>query len=99
VTTYTLTGDLGDLIGVPLEFPSGQPVRAFLLPDGALDIVDGEIRLGSVELTVDSSGVFTQTDVPRGDHRVQVLHFDPEQRQPKTTLLAATVAGDTTLTV
>lgn len=99
MTTYTLTGDLGDLIGQPLGFPNGQAVRAFLLPEAMLNIIDGEIRIGSIELTLDSGGAFTQTDVPRGDHRIQVLHFDPEQRQPVTTLIPASVAGDTTLTI
>lgn len=93
----TLSGDLGDLVGGDLVFPNGQPARAFLVPEAAYTIVDDELRIGGVELTLDEDGAFSQSGVPEGDHQVLVLYFDPDKRQPASVTIPASVTGDTVL--
>lgn len=66
VTTYTLTGDFGDLIGANVD---PQKIRAWVktnLPRGSapVDTSTGDVYLGDLEITVASDGTFTVTSLP-----------------------------------
>lgn len=80
MATYTLTGDLGGLVGSPLTSPNGALPRVYLIPSGPI-VVGAEVRVGSIELTLDVNGVFTQTGVPEGAHRVMVHYYNPSSGQ------------------
>ncbi len=95
----TLSGDLGDLTAQPLTFPNGRPARAWLLPELGYTIVGDELRVGGIELTLDAASAFSQAGVPNGSHRVLVLYYNQEHREPTTVTIPVTVAGDTVLSV
>ena len=45
----TLSGDLGDLLGLPLTFPNGNGPRAYLTPALGYATEGSQLRVGSVE--------------------------------------------------
>jgi hypothetical protein len=95
----TLSGDLGDLIGQPLAFPNGQSGRAYLIPHQAVAIVGDELRIGSIQLTLDDDDAFSQANVPDGTYQVLVFYFDQAERRPDTWVTDVVVSGDTVLAV
>lgn len=81
MATYTLTGDLGNLVGGNLVSPNGHNARAYLAPTAPVVISGVEVRLGATELTLATSGTFTQTGIPEGTYVVYVDFWDPVAHQ------------------
>jgi hypothetical protein len=75
MTTYTLTGTVNDIVSSPLVLKT--PARAFLIPYAPFIVEGTEVRVGSVELTLDSAGAFSQAGLPVGGYAVQLRYYDP----------------------
>ena len=65
----TLTGDLNDILGNDLTH-----VRAYLIPADPAVSAAGQVRLGSLRLTLTSGLSFTVTNLPVGDYRLRVTY-------------------------
>jgi hypothetical protein len=76
VATYTLTGDLDDLLGGDLTSP-----KAYLLPSTVATVESGRVRIGDYEIPLDATLTFSLADVPEGTYRVAVSYRSPSQRQ------------------
>jgi hypothetical protein len=72
----TLSGSIVNLLGNPGTFPNGSPVRAFLHPPFPITTTLGDVRLGGLELTLSSTGAFSQSGLPTGEYVIEVLHYD-----------------------
>lgn len=81
MATYTLTGDITDVVGGITTFPSGDPPKAYLIPYGDAIVEGDDLRIGGIELTLDSAGSFSQGDLPGGGYAVAVNYFDPAVRR------------------
>lgn len=71
MTTYTLTGDLGDLIGDDPELIAAR----LALVNAPYAVEAGEVRFPVVRLTLDEAGTFTQEGVPGSEtgYQYQVI--------------------------
>jgi hypothetical protein len=83
VATYSLTGDLSNCVGTDLTNGKTVP-KAWLVPYAQAVGEAGEIRIGSVPLTLNSAQVFAQTDIPEGGYLVRCRYWDPAQGQMTT---------------
>lgn len=80
MTTHTLTGNLADRLGGTLNSPNGSPPKAYLVPASVAVTEAGEVRIGDLELTLDTGEAFTAT-VPDGIYRVRVDYFSEAEHQ------------------
>jgi hypothetical protein len=80
MTTYTLTGTVNDIVSNPLVLRT--PARAFLIPYAPFVVEGTEVRVGSIELTLDATtGAFSQAGLPVGGYAVQLRYYDPAAGQ------------------
>lgn len=83
MAVHSLTGDLGNLVGADLTNGKTAP-KAVLIPYTGAISEAGEVRIGAVELTLESDGTFSQADIPEGGYRVECRYYDPAARQMAT---------------
>lgn len=85
MATYTVSGDLGNIIGASLDAPAaygGEKARAWLIPYSTAVVEGSEVRIGPVELTLTGTWTFSQANVPGGAsvaYTVKVQYWDPAQ--------------------
>ena len=80
MTTHTLTGDLGSLIGGELTSPNGTRAKAWVEPYNGAVTSGGDTLVGSSPLALDSVDAFSVV-IPDGAYRVRVRYYDQAGRQ------------------
>lgn len=93
-----VSGDLGELNGGNPVFPNGDPARGFLSPYSPLTTYAGEVRIGGVEVTLETDGTFSVDDVPPGDYQFIVRYYDGATRQARVAAGPVSVFGDAVVT-
>ncbi len=85
MTTHTLTGDLGNIIGETLSPDGKRPARVWVVPHGVV-VEDGEVRLGPVEVALDNDDAFSVAGLPTGGYEVRCryFHVDVDRRSMTT---------------